>query len=111
MGKAWKWMVEHWQITLGAIGAIFAAWLAWGAYNRKIGKLKDTIEVEKAVSEVKRLEAKSAELVKREKAADKKDIALDTKIAETKKKAVEVREDVSNRSDQEIADRFNELYR
>jgi hypothetical protein len=109
--KAWAWIKEHWQIVLGALGAIIAGWLAWGAYSRKVGKLKDAVEVEKAVSDVKRLEAKREVLEKQEQAVEKKDVELEQRIVETKKKAVKVRENVNQRSDQEIADRFNELYR
>jgi hypothetical protein len=111
MQKIWKWVKEHWQILLGALGAIIAGLLAWGAYERKIGRLKDAVEVEKTVSEVKRLEAKNTVLQKQEDKAGKKDLQLEKKIQTAKKKVVEVRENVDARTDQEIADRFNQLYR
>jgi hypothetical protein len=109
--KAWEWVRDHWQIVVGALVALIGGFLAWGAYNRKVGKLKDAVEVEHAVSEVKRLEAKSEVLKKQEKIEEKKDKVLEQKIVKTKKKAVKARENVDERTDQEIADRFNELYR
>ena len=109
--KAWEWTKEHWYIVIGAIGALIGGFIVYGSMNRKVGTLKDAVKVEHALGEVKRLEAKSAVLEEQEKAVTKKDVALEKKIVETKKKAVQVREDVNQRTDQEIANRFNELYR
>jgi len=109
--KAWEWIKEHWYVVVGAIGALVGGFIVYGSMHRKVGNLKDAVKVEHALGEVKRLEAKSAVLEKQEKQVAKKDVALEKKIVETKKKAVKVREDVDQRTDQEIADRFNELYR
>lgn len=109
--KAWEWTKEHWYIVVGALGAIIGGFLVFGSMSRKVDKLKDAVKVEKALSDVKRLEAKSEQLVKQESAVAKKDEAIAKKIIAVKKQAVKVREDVDTRSDQEIADRFNELYR
>ena len=109
--KAWEWIKEHWYVIVGAIGALVGGFIVYGSMHRKVGTLKDAVKVEKALSDIKRLEAKSAVLEKQEKTVEKKDVALKKQIVETKRKAVKAREDVDNRSDQEIADRFNELYR
>lgn len=109
--KAWQWIAEHWYVAVGVIGALIGGFVVWGSMNRKVGKLKDAVEVEKALGKVKRLEAKTVELEKQEKVVEKKDIELEKKIVETKKKAVQARENVDSRTDQEIADWFNKLYR
>lgn len=109
--KTWEWIKDHWYIVVGAIGALIGGFVVYGSMHRKVGSLKDAVKVEKALGEVKRLEAKSAVLEKQEKAVEKKDVVLEKKIVEEKRKAVKAREDVDQRTDQEIADRFNELYR
>ena len=111
MSKVWTWIVTHVEIVLGGIVAVLVGWIAWGTYDRKVNKLKDSVKVQQALGQVARLETKRDEALKDERVLAKKDEALDAKIIEAQKKAVEVRENVKGRSPNEIARRFNELYR
>jgi len=111
MKKAWKWITEHWQVLLGALSAMVVGWLAWGAYERKVGKLKDAVKVEHAIGKIAKLETKRKVIQEKEKHAEEKDKQIAKEITKTQKEAIKVREEVETRSADEIAARFNQLYR
>lgn len=117
MKKAWEWLKAHITVVLGALSAILLGFLAWGAYNKRVGKLKDSIKVEKAMRDVAVLETKRDTAIAREAAlADQdarleaRDGELDVAITEAKRAAVAAAEAVEGRTDAEVVDRFNELY-
>lgn len=118
MKLAWAWAKAHAALVLGSLVTLLLGFLAWGAYERKVGRLKDSIKVEQARRDVAALEAKRDVLMATEaKLADKdarltaRDGGVEVKIIEAKKQAVAARESVEGRTNEEIAARFNQLYR
>lgn len=114
----WAWVREHAVAILGGLATVMLGFLTWGAYERKVGKLKDTIKVEKALKSVAALEARrDAHIATESSLADDdarleaKDADLVAEIAEAKKAAVKAAESVEGRTDDEVVARFNTLYR
>jgi hypothetical protein len=112
--EVWPWL----KWALSGLALILMGVFAFGAYKRKVGGLKDKNKVTKALSDVKVLEvkrdahvAKETELEVIDGNLEVKGNKLETKIAASKKKAVEVSESVEGKTDAEVADRFNELFR
>lgn len=110
MKQKLKWVKDHAVEILAAIGAVLLGFLAWGEYNRRVGRLKDSVKVERARVKVAALEAKRDEKVEQEVALAEKDEVLEKKIVEAKRKVVDAHERVEGRSDAEVVSRFNELY-
>lgn len=105
------WIKAHLVWILGAISVALAAWIAWGSYQRRVETLRDSLESERSLSRVRVLEAQRDAAMERDAEFAQMDKFLHTRIADAQRAAVEVIEDVENRTDAEIASRFNELYR
>ena len=118
MKNAWAWIKANAVAMLGGLAAVLLGALAWGAYERKVGKLKDNVKVERAMKNVAALEAKrdahmaaEAELSEADAQLEAKDADLVVELAAAKKAVVEVVEVVEGRTDDEVVARFNALYR
>jgi predicted Holliday junction resolvase-like endonuclease len=114
----WAWVKSHSSLVLGGLVSLLLAIITLGAYNRKVGRLKDALKVEEAMREVAALEARrdaavatEAQLADKDARRAAKDSDLDAKIAEAKRQAVAASEAVEGRTNEEVAARFNELYR
>jgi len=115
--KAWNWLKENVTLVLAGLVTLLAGFLAWGAYERKVGRLKDNIKVEKARGEVAALEARrdmhigaEADLADADARLEAKDSDLEVAINKARREAVAASEEVEGRTDAEVAARFNELY-
>ena len=111
--QVWPWL----KWALSGLALILMGVFAFGAYKRKVGRLKDKVKVEKALSDVRVLEVKRDAHVDKEIELEVIDEKLEVKgnkleasIAASKKKALEVSESVEGKTDDEGADRFNELF-
>lgn len=110
MKNAWQWTREHVIALLAALAAILLGVLAWGTYDRKMGRLKDTVKVERAMTKIAKLEAKRAPLDAVEEVLVEKDAELELEITDAKREVVEAREEVKVRTNAEVVSRFNTLY-
>ena len=107
----WRWVRDHVEAVAVAAVAIVLGFLAWGAYQRKVARLNDAIKVERARVRVAGLEARRETYEAREAELEREEVKISAEIAAVRREAVAVREDVEGKSDDEIAARFNELYR
>jgi 23S rRNA pseudoU1915 N3-methylase RlmH len=108
---AWRWMREHVEAVLVAVGALVLGFLAWGAYKRKVDRLTDAVKVERARVQVAALEATRRSHEVRAEELAKEEATLTEAINAAQREAVAVREETKGKSDEEIAARFNQLYR
>jgi len=108
---AWRWVREHIEAVSVALIALLLGFIAWGAYSRKVDRLQDAVKVEKARVQVAALESKRASAEERADELAHEEVKLSTAIAAAQREAVAVREDVQGKTRDEIADRFNKLYR
>lgn len=108
---AWKWVREHVEAVSVAAIAVLLAFIAWGAYRRKVDRLRDAVIVEKARVRVAAFEAKRATYAEREAELEKEEVKLSKAISAAQREAVAVREETKGKSNEEVAARFNELYR
>lgn len=107
----WRWIREHVEAVAVAVVAVALGFLAWGAYRRKVDRLNDAIKVERARVQVAGLEAKREAHEKRADELAREDVKLTKSIEAAQREAVAVREDVKGKTNEEIAARFNDLYR
>ena len=110
MTKVFTWVKEHLSELLGTVVAIVLGYLAWGAYNRKVGRLKDAVKVEKAHSKVNKLTKKVAVNMAKEEQLTDDDKKLGEKILQAKREVVEAHDAVEKRTNAEVVARFNQLY-
>lgn len=108
---AWRWVREHVEAVSVTAVALLLGVIAWGAYNRKVNRLKDAVTVERARAKVDVLEAKRATYEKRADELAAEEVQLSKAIEAAQREAVAVREDVKGKNRDQVADRFNELYR
>lgn len=111
--EVWSWL----QWVLSGLALIAMGVFAFGAYKRKVGQLKDKNKVTKALSDVKVLEvrkqahvAKAAELAQVDKTLAAKGDKIEARIVASKKRAISASESVEEKTDEEVAARFNELF-
>ena len=110
MKKVWTWIKERALWILGGLATVLGAILFLKYERDKIGKLKDDATIARATREVAVLEAKVEARIERDGQLAKEDKDLTERIAELKREAVAVREEVKGRSNAEVVARFNQLY-
>jgi hypothetical protein len=102
---------EHVEAVSVAAIALLLGVIAWGAYNRKVNRLTDAVKVERARTKVESLEARRATHEERVAELTREDVKLGEAITAAQREAVAVRESVKGKNDEEVAARFNRLYR
>jgi uncharacterized protein HemX len=107
--KVLKWIGRHIAELAGAAVALLLGFLAWGSYNRKLGSLKDTIEVEKAKQEIAGLQAKRKVLLEMSEAKQEEIDKVDRDLKSNKLKIVQVQKEVSEIDDDQIENEFRDL--
>ena len=105
-------LLELWEIFrwLGSILVVVlgAGWL-YRKHRAKVGALRDGMALEKAKGELAALRVLRDERVKQAGERDDEVAALDRRIAEQKRKAVEAHEVSTGLSDDEIENAFRRL--
>lgn len=112
----WRWLRGNVGKVLAVVAALLGGWLAWGAYRRKVGGLAAAVGLQRALGEVRGLQAKREALRARAKQAgdagkriDIEDARLTLAIRDAKKRAVDVVEETEGLSNAEVVRRFNAL--
>lgn len=107
--SALRWVWKHLAMVASAIVAVLLGVLAWGAYERKVGKLKDSIKVEKAKGQIAGLQARRKALIENAEGKQAEIQEVDRKLVENKRAIVEATEEVKDLTDDEIEDEFRRL--
>lgn len=106
---AWAWLRAHaWPIVVSLIAALGMG-LLWQHHKRKLGSLKDLVEVEKAQREIAALKARREALLERAEEKQTEIVVIDERIAEHKRAIVAAHEEVDALDDDQIADAFARL--
>ena len=112
------WVKEH-AVELGVVvGSIISGILLWGSYNRPHKNVKESIKTKVALEKTKLTEKKVNERMSKLDKLSLEKVNLDREIREQKarvlaasKNVKETRDEVDRLSDEDIADKFNDLYR
>lgn len=107
----WHWIREHVEAVSVAAIALLLGFIAWGAWRRQVNSLRDAIAVEKARARVAALEARREAHEARDAELEREENELTEALHAARRQAVAVREEVEGKSNEEIAARFNSLYR
>ncbi len=107
--RALRWIGRNVSVILGGIAAVLVGFLAWGAYQRRVGGLKDSIKIEKAKGKIAALHAERVAVLTQADAKAEEVAEIDQALVENKKAIVAIHQEVKDLKDDEIADEFAKL--
>jgi hypothetical protein len=107
--RAWDWLLKHPIAIASALAAAAGAYLVWRSNKNKIATLEDAVAVQGTKTKIAKKETEAKILAERGELELTKAIELETEIAESKRRVVEINEGkkLEDKSDDEIAELFN----
>jgi hypothetical protein len=111
--KAWQWLKKWGGLFFGGIVAALlfvmgAGWL-WRRREAMLGRVRDELAVEKAKSEIARLQGMRAEVVRQVGENDAATAEIDEQLLGNRRKIVEAHEHGEGLSSEELERAFAEL--